>query len=149
MKGNQLLEKLIPIFVRIGPSDKNLELYQEIQKNLINFDIVDSFNQLKKNNKGEGLALEIMMFNDKIIHDIVFTRSTVVYYTILIENIKSISIDSNFGENISENGDQNLIDNLQFTITHGDDLKLFYVTDTKKFIEFSRIKSELLKLITL
>jgi hypothetical protein len=52
MNGQQLFEQLIENLLRIGPSEKNLVFYQEIQKSLLNVNVIDHFYQLKKNDKG-------------------------------------------------------------------------------------------------
>jgi hypothetical protein len=148
MNGQQLFEQLIENLLRIGPSEKNLVFYQEIQKSLLNVNVIDHFYQLKKNDKGEGLAFEIMFFDNNYIYDIVFTRTTVDYITVLINSVNMAFVETNYGQNKNEKGEITIIDKLQFSISYGGDLRtLVYVMDTKRFSEIHRIKNNLLKTI--
>ena len=122
--------------------------YQEIQKSLLNVNVIDHFYQLKKNDKGEGLAFEIMFFDNNYIYDIVFTRTTVDYITVLINSVNMAFVETNYGQNKNEKGEITIIDKLQFSISYGGDLRtLVYVMDTKRFSEIHRIKNNLLKII--
>lgn len=148
MNGQQLFEQLIENLLRIGPSEKNLVFYREIQKSLLNVNVIDHFYQLKKNDKGEGLAFEIMFFDNNYIYDIVFTRTTVDYISVLINSVNMAYVETNYGQTKNEKGEITVIDKLQFSISYGGDLRtLVYVMDTKRFTEIHRIKNNLLKTI--
>lgn len=148
MNGQQLFEQLIENLLRIGPSEKNLFFYREIQKSLLNVNVIDHFYQLKKNDKGEGLAFEIMLFDNNYIYDIVFTRTTVDYISVLINSVNMAYVETNYGQTKNEKGEITVIDKLQFSISYGGDLRtLVYVMDTKRFTEIHRIKNNLLKTI--
>lgn len=149
MTGKELFEKLLPNLLRIGPEEKNLQLYQEIKETLNDFLIIDSFHQLKKNNQGDGLAFEVMLYDKNLIHDIVITRTTIEFITILIGSVNMTDIETDYKVNKNEKGEISVIDNLEFTISYGGGLRtLVYITDTKRFTEMNRIRTNLLKIIT-
>lgn len=146
MTGKELLDKFLPNLLRIGPSEKNLELYQETKEMFRDFQVVDYFQQIKKNERGDGLALEMMLFDKEFVHDIVITRTTIDHITVLTNSITTAFIRTSFGESKNEKGEISNMDILTFTISIGGDLRaLSYISDTKKFTEFQRIKTNLLK----
>ena len=149
MNGEQLFENLLPNLLRVGPSELNLIFFKEIQKDLQSIEVIDFFHQLKKNDKGEGLAFEVMMFDKKTLYDIVITKTNVDYITVLMSSLNMTYIETTFGEVKNDKGEVSIVDKLKFTISYGGDLRtLAYLTDTKKFPEINRIKSNLLKTIT-
>ena len=150
MTGQELLQKLLPTLVRIGPSEKNVELYNEIQFSLSNFVFVDSFNQLRRSSIAEGLSLEILMFNATKIHDIVISRSTISFISVLTKNVSMTYIQTNYGPVQNAAGLSTMTDVLNFTIAYGDDKPrtLVYATDVKRFNEINRIQNNLLNLVS-
>ncbi|MEY2792295.1 MAG: hypothetical protein RJA76_287 [Bacteroidota bacterium] len=148
MNGQQLFEQLYENLLIIGPSEKNLVFYNEIKMSIFNINIIDHFYQLKKNDKGEGLAFEIMFFDNNYIYDIVFTRTTVDYITVLINSVNMAFVETNYGQIKNEKGEITIIDKLQFSISYGGDLRtLVYVMEIKRFSEIHRIKNNLLNTI--
>jgi hypothetical protein len=148
MNGKQLFEKLEPNLLRIGAAEQNLVFFQEIQMNLQNVEVIDHFHQIKKNDKGDGLAFEIMFFDKHFIYDIVITKSNVDFVTVLLSCVNMTYIETNFSHFKNNKGEVNIVDKLQFTISYGGDLRrLVYVMDTKRFTEMHRIKNNLLKTI--
>ena len=148
MTGQDLFAKLFSTLLKIGPSEKNLELYQQIQSSLSDFVLVDSFYQLKKNNKAEGLALELMLFNKQEILDIVFTRTTTDFITILTKSVNMVYIETSFGENVNAQGQTTSVDMLNFTISQGDNSRtLVYSMEIKRFSEINKIKANLLNIL--
>jgi hypothetical protein len=149
MKGKDLLIQLRANLPRIGASEKNLQFYNEITETLNNFEILDSFHQLKKNDKGSGLALEVMMFNNELLHDIVITKTEIDFISVKTNCVNMAFIETSFGETRNENEEISIIDNLKLTISYGGDMRtLGYNAEVKKFTEFIRIKNNLLKIIT-
>lgn len=147
MKGKALLEQLLPTLLRVGPSEKNIELYKEVQESLKDFEIVDVFHQLKRNDRGDGLAFEIMMFNDQQIYDLVVTPMTIDLITVLVKNLNMCYIETSYGPTTNEKGVIVLTDMLRFTISYGGDSRtLMYSTEVKRFTEINRIKNNLLNL---
>lgn len=148
MTGHELFEKLKPTFLRVGPNEKTEELYAEISASLNEFNIIDTFFQLKKNEKGQGLALEVMLFDDDLIHDIVITQTTTEHITVLTKNVNVCSIETNFGISTNDKGEKTETDLLHFRISYGVALNvLVYKTDIKRFSELVKIKSNLLRAI--
>lgn len=150
MNGQQLFETLLPNLLRVGPSEQNLIFFREIQKSLQSVEVIDVFHQLKKNDKGEGLAFEVMMFDKRTLYDIVITKTNVDYITVLMTSVNMTYIETTFGEVKNDKGEVSVVDKLKFSISYGGDLRtLAYLTDTKRFAEINRIKNNLLKTVTL
>ena len=148
MTGKELFEKLLIDFIRIVPSTINLKYFQEIQETLKDFWIIDYFHQLKKNDKGDGLALEVMFFNNNLLHDIVLTRTNISFITIMTSGINMAYLETFYSENENEKGEISTIDKLKFTISYGGEFnRLVYNTDMKRFTELIRIRTNLLKII--
>jgi hypothetical protein len=146
MKGNILLEELLPTLQRVGTTDKNIQLYKEIQNSINNFEIIDSFYQLKRNDKGEGLAFEIMLFNEHYVYDIVVTSATIDLNIALVKNVSGCQISSSYGPVKDENGANVLTDLLTLVILfEGEPKTLYYLTEVKRFPDVIRIKNNLLK----
>lgn len=134
---------------RINASSKNFELYEEIQNSLKSFTIIDKFSQIRKSEQGDGLALEIMIFNEKELHDIVISRTTIQQITIQISNINLIEMESVYGEITNEEGELTVSDNLELKISYGSNIRLVhYNADLKHFSEFNRIRFNILKIIS-
>lgn len=149
MNGQKLLEDLIPSLLRIGPSKQNQIFFKEIQKSLQSNEFIDFFHQLKKNEKGEGLAFEVMMFDKRTIHDIVITKTNIDYITVLMKTVNKIDIEATFDEVKNESGEVSLVDKLKLSISYGSDLGVLgYLTDTKRFPEINRIKDKLINTIS-
>ena len=146
MTGYNFLGSLFPKLITIEPTEKTIEIYGEIQSSLQDFNLIDSFFQIIKNVKGEGLALELMFFDSYIINDVVFTQNTVEYITLLIEKINFVSINTSYGQITNEQGQKSEVDSLNLVITAGDEEKgLQYSTQIKRFSELFRIRTNLLK----
>lgn len=147
MTGKDFFEELEVEVSRIGITQQNFLVFQEIKKSLSDFEIVDLFAQIKKNDKGEGLALETMLFDENVIHDIVFTRTTADYITIPLDKIKVIYLESSYKEETDETNASNL-DKARLTISYGGELKLQYTTVAKRLSDLLRIKNNLIKTIS-
>ncbi|MDI5894357.1 hypothetical protein [Flavobacterium algoritolerans] len=148
MTGQKYLSSLFEILLRIQPTSKNIELFKEIENSFSNVEILNSFHQLKKSSRGDGLELEIMFFNEKFIHDIVFTSTTVDSITILTKSINMLYIETIYGEMFDLNGLKNKSDILKFTISYGGDMRsLEYQTDVKRFSEIHKIKNQMLNIL--
>jgi len=149
MTGQELLANLYPTLLRIAPSDKNVELYREIQDSLSRFEIVDSFSQLRRSTTAEGLSLEILLFNDKKVHDIVISRTTISFISVITKSINMAFIQTSYGHITNATGQSTLIDSLNLTISYGDDKPrtLIYATEVKRFSDINRIQNNLLNLI--
>lgn len=149
MTGKELLDELLPSLLRIGPTEKNLFLYHEIKETLNDFQIIDFFQQIKKNDLANGLALEVMIFNKNLLHDIVVTSTTVDLMSILTDRIISTFVETVFEETKNENGEISIKDKLKLSITYGTERMLVeYITDIKRFKEINRINTNLLKTIS-
>ncbi len=145
MKGKEKLEKLMIDLLRINPSETNLNFYNQIAENLEDFDIVDHFHQIRKDNEDGGLAFEVMLFNKDVIHDIVITKTNVNYISVTIDKVNMAYLETKYSEETNENGIVSIVDKLKFTISYGGEFKLVYEASIKKFEELLRIKSNLLK----
>jgi|GEM_PF-3091400 len=146
MTGKELFDELLPDFMTILPSEKNLKFYQVIKKTLKDFEIVDLFYQRRKNECAEGFNFEIMLFSHELLHDFLFTKTTVSFLTVSIGSINTAEIETIYSEKTYENEDTIITDNLTFTISYGGDRQgIIYKTATKRFSEMLRIKSNLLK----
>lgn len=147
MTGQKFLSSLFEILLKIQPSTKNIELFREIENSFSNVQIINSFHQLKKSSRADGLELEIMFYDEKFIYDIVFTSTTVDFITVLTKSINMLYIETIFGENIDLNGLKSKSDILKFTISYGGDMRtLEYQTDVKRFSEIHKIKNQLLNI---
>lgn len=150
MTADELLEQLKINLVRINTSERNFFMYDALIKSFQNIVIIDSFFQIKKNDKGDGLAFELMFFSEKSIYDIVITRSNIDYITVNMRSVSSSSIETNFGESKNEIGEQIVNDLLKFSITYGGDFRqLIYSTDTKRFEEINRLNINLHSILNL
>jgi hypothetical protein len=149
MKGSQFFDGLIQTFERIIPSKKCYEFFSEIQKDLSDVEILDSFYQLKKDDKGSGLALEIILFDTQLVYDIVFTSNSLDLINVPIKGINSISINAIQEVNLLPENKASVTDKLSLTINTNDaqSLQLEYKSDTKKFSEFNRLRTNLSKLL--
>jgi hypothetical protein len=151
MTGQQLLTNLLPSLIRIGPSEKNIELYQEIQNSFSDFIIIDSFNQIRRSHMVEGLALEIMFFNKEKIVDIVISSSTINFIIALTKKVNMVYIETSYIEVRNEAGILvKQVDALNFTISYGEDKPrtLIYNAEVKRFDDVNRIQNSLLNLIS-
>ncbi|WP_017257430.1 hypothetical protein [Pedobacter arcticus] len=149
MTGQLLLSSLFTTLQTIQPSQKNLDLFREIQSSLSNTSCLNSFHQLKKSAKTDGLELEIMFYNESLIYDIVITRTTVDYLSVLTKSVNMLYLQTDYGEIVNENGTTKNSDFLKFTISYGGDLRtLAYQTEIKRFSEFNKINNDLLKIIS-
>lgn len=149
MKENIWLKELKQNLLRINPSEINLKYYDHITESLSDFNSIDKFYQIRKDTEDEGLAFEVMLFDNKIIHDIVITKTNVNYNSVAINKINMAYLEVKYSEESDENGLQKIIDKLKFTISFGAEGELSYETSTKKFEELLTIKSNLLKIILL
>ncbi len=144
MTGKEFLDNQLSSVVKIGVSDKTISLWQEIRKGLSNFIIVDSFAQIRKDEKVEGLALELLLFNKEYLIDIVVSRKNIYYTTILLKSIVEIEINNSYDDlglflNFSDS------DTVKLSIGYGGgEKKIIYISDSKKFEDFLRIKENLL-----
>lgn len=146
MTGKELFEELLPGFLTIEPSEKNHKFYQGIKKSLAEFEITDSFHQIKKNEQAEGFSFEVMIFNHELLHDIVFTKTTVDFLTVSIDSINTAEIETVYAEKTYDDEETIITDILTLTISYGGDRKgIVYKTETKRFTEMLRIKTNLLK----
>jgi len=146
MTGKELFEELQPFFLTIIPSEKNFKFYQGIKKSLSEFEIIDLFHQVKKDEQGEGFSFEVMIFNHEMLHDILFTKTTVDFLTVSIDSINTAEIETVYSEKTYDDNEIVITDNLTMTISYGGDRKgIVYRTDTKRFSEMLRIKTNLLK----
>lgn len=149
MTAQKFLSSLFEVLQRIQPSPKNIELFKEIENSFSNVLIINSFHQLKKSSRADGLELEIMFYNEKFIYDIVFTSTTVDFITVLTKSVNMLYIETIFGENVDLNGLRSKSDFLKFTISYGGDMRtLVYQTDVKRFSEINNIKNEILNFTT-
>ena len=149
MTAQKFLSSLFEVLLRIQPSQKNIELFKEIENSFSNVLIINSFHQLKKSSRADGLELEIMFYNEKFIYDIVFTSTTVDFITVLTKSVNMLYIETIFGENEDLNGLRSKSDILKFTISYGGDMRtLVYQTDVKRFSEINNIKNEILNFTT-
>lgn len=149
MTAQKFLSSLFEVLIRIQPSQKNIELFKEIENSFSNVLIINSFHQLKKSSRADGLELEIMFYNEKFIYDIVFTSTTVDFITVLTKSVNMLYIETIFGENEDLNGLRSKSDILKFTISYGGDMRtLVYQTDVKRFSEINNIKNEILNFTT-
>lgn len=149
MKGYQFFDGLIQTFERIIPSKKCYEFFIEIQKDLSNVEILDSFYQLKKDDKGSGLALEVILFDSHLIYDIVFTSNSLDLINVPIDRINTISLNAIQEVKLLPENKTSITDKLSLTIYTNDaqSLILEYKSDTKKFSEFNRLRTNLSKLL--
>lgn len=148
MTGQELLSSLFPVLLKIGPNEKTLELYQEIQSSVSGFTIVDNFSQIKRNEKGQGLALEIVFFNEQKVYDIVLAQTTVDYITVLTKNVSMVSIESSYGQTSNAQGQISVVDLLRMLIMYDNNRFLIYNTEVKRFSELNRVKNNLLNLLS-
>lgn len=148
MKGKELIDKLTESFLRVSPSEKNFLSFKNILSTIAEMDVSDYFFQIKKNNKGDGLALEIMLFNKSRIIDLVGTRTSVDFITVLTQEVKKTAIIYDSGQNNIENPHLPIADMLKFSITYGDLTELVYTIDSRRLDELNRININLLNLLS-
>ena len=149
MTGETLFDSFSVFYSMIRPYVKIDEFFMEIRKSIKDVGIIDSFSQLKKDDKGSGLAFEVMFFDDKVIHDLKFTSTSINFSAVPIKNIDSINIQVFNDQSIYARPDSATIDKLELTIVISgkEPMKLIYSTDTNRFSEFIRIKKNLLELL--
>lgn len=148
MTAFEYLEDIELNLARINASTKNFDLYKEIRNSLKNFNIIDQFSQIKKSEHGDGLAFEIMFFNEEVLHDIVISRTTIHHITVQISSINITEMESAFGESVNEEGEATVTDNLEMKISYGSNLRtVHYITDLKHYSEMSRIRNNILNII--
>jgi len=147
MTGKELLEDLYPTLQRIVPNDRTIQIYNEIKHSLSSFQIIDTFSQIKKNERGQGLALEVMLFNKDFIYDIVFASSTVDYISVPSNKVIMTFIESSYGQTTNAQGLTSVTDLLTFTIKYAAGELLVYTTEVKRFSEINRIKTALLNIL--
>lgn len=147
MTANILFQQLTPTLMRIDPNPKTIELYRQIQDSLTDFVLKDSFHQIKKNAKGQGLAVELMFFNEYLIYDIVFSQTNIDYITVLTKNVSMAYIESSFGQIINPQGQVSAIDLVKLTIKYDGVNSLEYSTEVKRFSELNKLKNSLLNLL--
>lgn len=146
MNGKAFFDDVEIELSRIGITQQNFSLYQQLRISLADFSIIDFFGQIKKNDKGEGLALEMMFFDKKVIHDIVITRTTLDFITVPLNKIKLVYLESSYDEEVKDNNATNR-DKVRLSISYGGELKLFYTATTKRFKDLLRIKQNLIQTI--
>lgn len=149
MRGDQFFDGLVQTLERIVPSKKCYEFFVEVQKDLSNVEILDSFYQLKKDDKGSGLALEIMLFDNHLIYDIVFTSNSLELIIVPIRSVNSVSLNAIQETKILPEDKTSVVDKVSLTIYTNDaqSIMLEYKSDTKKFSEFNRLRTNLSKLL--
>lgn len=149
MKGDQFFDGLVQTLERIIPSRKCYEFFVQIQKDLSSVEILDSFYQLKKDDKGSGLALEIMLFDNHLVYDIVFTSNSVELNCVPLRNVNSVSLNAIQEIKILPEDKTSTIDKVSLKIYTNDaqSIMLEYKSDTKKFFEFNRLRTNLSKLL--
>lgn len=147
MKVKEIFDSALGSILNINPSKKTFNLLEKIVKDLSEIDAIDSFFQLKKSERGEGLAFELMFLNEKHIYDLVCTRNTINLITILIKDINQIKIETNTPDPTIESTGTPTPDLLKMTILSYSSESLYYASDSKKLDDFNRIKNTILKLL--
>jgi hypothetical protein len=147
MTGEKILFDNKENLYRIGPNTQVIDRYSEIGQSLNSFECLDSFVQLRRNAQGGGLALEMMLFNKDIIHDIVITNINIIFVSVRIKSITNIKFIT------AVNQQPNIINQLPYetiTLHLSTDINVIlnYSTDGKRFNEFMRIKKTLTNLIS-
>ncbi len=146
MTGKNILGDRNVDLLNIGASKSTLIRYAQIADSLENFNVIDHFYQIRKSDTGDGLAFEVMIFNQRIIHDIVVTSHEIEYISVLLKAVNSTIFTSSF-ELSKELGTKS--DSANLTISYGGDLKeLHYVTNNERFDDLLRVKNTLMKLIS-
>lgn len=148
MTGEGLLKDTLEEMKKINPSDNIIILYLDTMKAFQEFDVTDSFFQIKKNDAGEGLAWEIMFFNRREVIDLVVSRSSIDCTTILVKNIIGVTLQLNYAQNVNEKNEPIKVDSMTLSILNtGESNSLYYSTDTSKHSDFIRLRGNLLSLI--
>jgi hypothetical protein len=148
MTAFELLKNTFDEMMIINPSDKIIKLYKDIMRSFESFEFIDSFYQIKKNDKGDGLSWEIMFFDKKEIIDIVVSRSSIISTTLLTKNILSVNLQMNYAQTVDEKIEpMNLDAMLLSLIASTENSSLYYATDTSKLKDFLRLRTNLLYII--
>jgi hypothetical protein len=142
MKAELLFEKQMRNFQVINTDEKIEEIYKDLILTYKDFDVIESFTQLKKHQSGLGLALEIMFFNDKYILDIVVSNNNIDHYILKIKEVTSLYLSTS---NI--NLESSVSDSITLRIMFKESVQLFYVTEKKRYLELINLKNALLKYI--
>jgi hypothetical protein len=142
MTGKEILNSIVQSEISIiNISENNINKLNEIINSLKEFQVLDYFHQLKKDDSGDGLACEIMMFDKQLVVDLVISRNEISFSTMVIKAIKKITLDI-------EKEDENSLENiLKFRLCLLDKTSLFYNTDLKRLPDILRIKNNLLNLL--
>jgi hypothetical protein len=147
MKRQDFFSVLKESFIKINPTSRNVELFDNILQGFDDFEIIDSFYQIKKSEKEQGLALEAMFFNKIVIIDLVFSRSIIDYTSVLINKINHIQYSIDTTSSSNEAGELSVLDNLEMTISYGGDQRsLVYRCETKRLPELLKIRNKIFSL---
>ena len=144
MKVLEVYKRAYENFIRVGASESNLRKLELVFEPMMNQDVIGSFFQLKKNDNGEGLACELMFFNNEILFDIVFSVATIEHFTVLLKHLKAVSVSVTNFSSTNEKGEISKTDNLQMKITYGDSTRLYYNTDSSRFSEIIKLKDDII-----
>ncbi len=149
MNGKELFNQLAVTLERVMPSQKCYDFFEEIRRDVINTEILDSFYQLKKDDKGSGLALEVLFFDQRILYDIVFSSNSMVLSLVPLSKINSVVLRAVHDLKKQDDNSISTIDELTLTIFTKDyqSLVLEYKSDTKKFTEFNRVRNNIIKVM--
>lgn len=140
-------KKAFESFAFVGVSDSNLDRLKKVLDSIKEKEVLGAFMQLKKNDKGDGLASEVMFFTKTVLYDIVASVNTLDHFTVLIQHIKAVSMNCTSFTSTNDKGEVNKVDNLQMKITYGDTTFIYYNTDSSRFDEILKIKNDIVNLL--
>lgn len=149
MKGQEFFDKLNRNLSAI-PLLPNLEkFYREIVASFKEVTIINYYCEVESEKIEVKGTLDILFFDNKMIHRIVVNKTSIDYNSFLIKSIYSVNVYAANNQIKPTDVKPPSIDEVKLTILiNGQEQVMFsYVADTGKFSDFLRIKDNLLALI--
>jgi hypothetical protein len=110
--------------------------------------LIDYLFEPVKEESGSDKTVKMMFFDTKLIHEINVNVRSISYNSYQIKNIDSICLDAQNNRKLGEQKGTKTIDTLKLEISFLDQkTKLSFESDSSKFIDYLRIKNNLLTLL--
>jgi hypothetical protein len=148
MEEKDFLKTLSGALFVIGLFPEIDNYFKQIKVSIEGIELIDYLFEPVKEESGSDKTVKMMFFDTKLIHEINVNVRSISYNSYQIKNIDSICLDAQNNRKLGEQKGTKTIDTLKLEISFLDQkTKLSFESDSSKFIDYLRIKNNLLTLL--